>query len=114
MQLNKLNQKYYSLVFGPQNFPPMYHKMSKNIIHLNYRQYKKRLKDTSYMALKLLTVEEQCPAVAEILVGPIANYITLSTNNCGYSGTEKCFIVNYFYPLFLKSKSASSREDNHN
>ena len=44
----------------------------------------------------------------------MAEYITLVANDCGYGGTEEELIVNYVHPLFLKAKSAASREDNTN
>ena len=50
---------------------------------LNYKQYKQRLKYTGETALKNVTVEEQCPTVADILVSPIVKYITIDANNCG-------------------------------
>lgn len=43
---------------------------------------------------------------------PLAKYITLAANDCGYSGTAKELIVSYVHPLFLKAHSAASREDN--
>ena len=46
------------------------------------------------MTLQNVKVEEQCPAVSELLASPIAKYITLDAKNCEYSGTEEDFIVN--------------------
>ena len=46
------------------------------------------------MALQHVTVEEQCPTVAEILASPIANYITCAATNGGYIGTEEELIFN--------------------
>ena len=44
----------------------MSYKMSENWMNLNYKQYKQRLRDTVYMALQDVTVEEQCPTVLEV------------------------------------------------
>ena len=85
--LNKLNREFYDLTFGTQNVPPITHKMSKNWMHLNYKQYKQCLWDTGDMALQNVTVEEQWTAVAEFLANPIAKYITLAENIFGYFGT---------------------------
>ena len=59
------------------------------------------------MALQNVTVEEQCPTVAELLASPISKYITLAKNNCGYSGTAEYLIFNYVRPLFLKDNYAA-------
>ena len=52
------------------------------------------------------------PTVAELLESPLAKYITLAANKCGYSGTAEEQIVNYVHRLFLKAHSSASREDN--
>ena len=62
------------------------------------------------MALQNATVEEQWLTLAEILVRPIAKYITHATNNCGYSGTTKYPIVKWFNHLFLNAKYEASKE----
>ena len=61
------------------------------------------------MVLQRVTVEEQCPIVADLLESPIFKYITLAKNNCECSGTEEELIVNYIHPLFLKSEAALSK-----
>ena len=52
------------------------------------------------------------PTIAELLESPLAKYITLAANDCGYSGTAEELIVSYVPPLFLKAHSAASKEDN--
>ena len=52
------------------------------------------------------------PTVAELMDSPLAQYITLAANDCGYSATEEELIVNYVHPLFLKAHSAASKLDN--
>ena len=79
----------------------MSHKMSKNLMRFNYKKYKQRLRDTSDVNLKKITVEEQLLNVADILVIPISKYITLAENKCGYSGTEEELIIGYVHPLFF-------------
>ena len=61
--------------------------------------------DINNMALKNVTVEEQCPTVADILTITIANYINLAVNNCGYSSAVENLIVHYVHPLFFKVKA---------
>ena len=42
----------------------------------------------------------------------MAKFITFSANDCGYSGSTKDLIVSWVYPLFLKAKTAASKEHN--
>ena len=66
------------------------------------------------MTLQDVTVEQQFPAVAEVLVSTIYKYITLAVNKCGYIGTAEYLMVNCVHLLFLESKSTASGEDNNN
>jgi len=50
--------------------------------------------------------------VADLLASPLAKYITLAANDCGYSGKAEELIVAYVHPLFLKAHSAASKADN--
>ena len=52
------------------------------------------------------------PTVAELMDSPLASYITLAANNCGYSGTAEELIKSYVRPLFLKAHSAASKLNN--
>jgi hypothetical protein len=64
------------------------------------------------MALMSLTLDETIPTVADLLASPLAQYITLAANDCGYSGTAEELIVSYVHLLFLKAHSATSKADN--
>ncbi len=64
------------------------------------------------MALMFLTLDKTVPTVADLLASPLAKYITLAGNDCGYSGTAKELIVSYIHPSFLKACSAASKADN--
>ncbi len=64
------------------------------------------------MALMSLTLDKTIPAVAHLLASPLAKYITLAANDCGYSGKAKELIVTYAHPLFLKAHSAASKAHN--
>ena len=55
-----------------------------------------------------MMVGEQCPPFAEIMASPLAKYITIASNTCGYGGTTEELILNYVHPLFLKYKYAAS------
>ena len=62
----------------------------------------------------MMTLTDKIPTVADLMNSPLAKYITLAANDCGYSGTVDELIVTYVHPFFLKSHSAASREDNPN
>jgi len=65
------------------------------------------------MALMSLTLDKTIPTVADLLAGPLAKYITLAANDCGYSGKAEKLIVTYVHPLFfLKAHSAAIEADN--
>ena len=66
------------------------------------------------MSLSMLTLTDGIPTVAELMDSPLAKYITLAANDCGYGGTAEELIVSYVHPLFLKAHSAASKEDNPN
>ena len=88
--------------------------MSKKKKRLNYKQYKRNLREHGNMGLHRMSLVEQCPTVAELMASLLAKYITLAADDCGYGGTTEELIVDYIHPLFLKAKAAASREDNPN
>ena len=92
----------------------MAQKMSKKKSRLNYKQNKWSLQENGDMGLHGMSLDEQCPTVAELMASPLAKCITLATNDCGYGGTAEELIVDYIHPLFLKAKAVASREDNPN
>ena len=57
------------------------------------------------MALQNVTVEDQCLTVSEVLVIPIAKYITIAANNCGYSVKVEELIDNYVHNFILIAKT---------
>jgi len=79
---------------------------------LNYKQYRCSIKRSGDMALMSLTLDKTIPTVADLLASPLAKYITLAANDCGYSGKDKELIVTYVHPLFLKAHSTASKADN--
>ncbi len=60
----------------------------------------------------MLSMTDGNPTVAELMDSPLAKYITLAANDCGYSGMAEELIVTYVHPLFLKAHSAASQSDN--
>ena len=92
-------------------------KLSRKRQRLNYKQYRRELRDDGDASLSMMALSDGSegdgiPTVAELLESPLAKYITLAANDCGYSGTAEELIVSYVHPLFLKAHSAASREDN--
>ena len=110
--LGKLNREMYACTLGKLDTPPEVRQLSKKKKRLNYKQYKRCLADDSRKSLNNMSVSEHCPTVAELSASPIAKYITLAANDCGYSGTAEELIVNHVHPLFLKAQSEASKEDN--
>ena len=111
-ELKKLNRDMFALTFGPHEIPPMAQKMSKKRQRLNYKQHRRSLRLSGDMALMSLTLDKTIPTVADLMSSPLAKYITLAANDCGYDGTVEELIVTYVHPLFLKAHSAASKADN--
>ncbi len=59
-----------------------------------------------------MTITDGIPTVAELMDSPLAKYITLAANECGYGGTAEELIVSYVHRLFLKAQPAANKEDN--
>ena len=66
------------------------------------------------MLLCNMMVGEELSIIDELMDSPLDKYISLATNDFGYGGMADELIVNYVHLLFLKAKSAASREDNPN
>ena len=101
----------FALTFGHHDTPPMAQQMSKKWQRLNYKQYCMSFRRSGDMALMSLTLDKTIPTVANLLASPLARYITLAANDCGYSGTAEELIVSYVHPLFLKAHLAASKAD---
>jgi hypothetical protein len=83
-EYKKVNHDMFALTFGQQDIPPMAQKMSKKRQRLNYKQYHCSIKRSGDMALMSLTLDKTIPTVADLLASPLAKYITLAANDCGY------------------------------
>ena len=115
--MDKLNRDIFTLTVGKKTIPPMAMKLSRKRQRLNYKQYRCELRDDGDASLSMMALSDgsegdDIPTVAVLLESPLAKYITLAANDCGYSGTAEELIVSYVHPLFLKAHSAASREDN--
>ena len=116
-KLDKLNRDIFTLTVGKKSIPPMAMKLSRKKQRLNYKQHRRGLRDDADASLSMMAFSDGSdgdgiPTVAELLESPLAKYITLAANDCGYSGTAEELIVSYVHPLFLKAHSSASREDN--
>ena len=74
--------------------------------------YRQNLKDNGDLLLLMLSMTDGIPNVADLMDSPLAQYITLAANDCGYSATAEEPIVSYVHPLFLKAHSAASKLNN--
>jgi hypothetical protein len=88
-EYKKINCDMFALTFGHHDIPPMDQWMSKKWQRLNYKQYCMSFRRSSDMALMSLTFNKTILTVVDLLVSPLAKYITLAANDCGYSGTAK-------------------------
>jgi hypothetical protein len=97
-EYKKINRVMFALTFGQHDITPMAQRMSKKWQCLNYKQYCMSLRRSGDMALMSLTLDKTILTVADLLESPLARYITLVANDCGYSGTAKELIVSYIHP----------------
>jgi hypothetical protein len=88
----------FALTFGHHDILPMVQQMSKKKQCLNYKQYSMSFRRSGDMALVSLTLDKTIPTAADLLASPLAKYITLAANDCGYSGTAKELNVSYVHP----------------
>ncbi len=112
-KLAKLNRDIFTLTLGPRQIPPQVKTlMSRKKKRLKFKQYRRSLKENGDESLSMMTMTDGIPSVADLMDSPLAKYITLAANECGYGGTAEELIVSYVHPLFLKAQSGASKEDN--
>ena len=89
--MDKLNRDIFTLTVGKKTIPPMALKLSRKRQRLNYKQYRRGLRDDGDASLSMMAFSDGdgIPTVAELLESPLAKYITLAANDCGYSGTAE-------------------------
>ena len=88
--------------------------LSKKRHHLNYRQWKNKLREGRDSALNNMSLENKIPTVADLMESTLDIFITLVVNYCGNEGTIKELIVNWVHMLLLMAYSEYSKEDNTN
>ena len=112
-KLAKLNRDIFTLTLGPRQIPPQaLILMSRKKKRLKFKQYRRTLKENGDESLSMMTMTDGIPTVADLMDSPLAKYITLAANDCGYGGTAEELIVSYVHPLFLKAQAGASKEDN--
>jgi hypothetical protein len=87
--LAKLNQDVFTLTLGSWQIPPRALILSKKKKQLKFKQYCRRLKENGDLSLSMLLMTDGIPTVDELMDSPLAKYITLAANDCGYSGTAE-------------------------
>ncbi len=110
--MTKLNQDVFTLTLGGWQIPPRALILSKKKKRIKFKQYCHRLKENGDLLVSMLSMTDGIPTVAKLMDSPLAKYIPLAANECGYSGTVEELIVNYVHPLFLNAHSAASKLDN--
>ncbi len=98
----------YGCTFGPKQVPPRACHLSQK--KRKYRQKLASLRKQGNMALQNMPFD--IPSVDKLMKSPLAKFIHLAANNCGYPGSKRKLICNWVHPLFLKAKSAASKQDN--
>ena len=58
--------------------------------------------------------DSAAPSIEDILRSPLGKFIKFAAQENEYDGTTRDLIVKWVHPLFLKAKSAASKEDNPN
>ncbi len=99
-KLAKLNQDVFTLTLGSWQIPPRALILLKKKKQLKFKQYHRRLKENGDLLLSMLSMTDGIPTVAELMDSPLAKYITLAANDCGYSGMAEELIVTYVVPCF--------------
>ena len=77
--------------------------------HTVQKQHGSRLHENDFDASA-----KEMTSVEDILASPLAKFIHLSANHCGYEGTVTELVTNWVHPLFLKAKAEASKLDNPN
>ena len=78
------------------------------------RMAHRRAEGDKYLNKMRFDDKENPITVDTILNSPLAKFIHLAANDCGYKGTVKELVCNWVHPLFLKAKAAASKQDNPN
>jgi len=107
-ELTAAERKQYALSLGTKSVPPAASRLSRK--KLKYRQRLAQRKEMGDMMLNIMPMD--VPTVEELLASPLAKFIHLASNDCGYNGSVKELICDWVHPLFLKAKAAASSEDN--
>ena len=107
-----------SVLLGEKQIPP---DVVRDYYLSTRRQSRKRSAYRARMAQRrkdadalLCHAELEVPSIEALMASPLSNFIHFAANDCGYSGTRYDLIANWVHPLFLKAKSAASKEDNPN
>ena len=61
-----------------------------------------------------MRAEVDVPSVESLMASPLSKFIHFAANDCGYSGTMHELIASWVHPLFLKTKTEASKQDNPN
>ena len=61
-----------------------------------------------------MRLENKIQTVADWMESPLAVFISIAANYCGYEVTTNQLIINWVHPLFLNDHFESRKEDNTN
>ena len=115
MRRSDLHSSNMTCTFGSKQVPPYAATLSRKKLHGRARRaYQREKLLTADLQMNRMQMDDDTPTVDALLKSPLARFIKLAANDCGYSGSTKELIVNWIHPFFLAAKTAASKEDNPN
>ena len=79
----------YAFTCGCHQQPFHIKNLSKNHQRLNYKKWKRKLREGEDSDLNKIILENKIPTVDDLMESPLAIFITIVANDCGYEGTTK-------------------------
>ena len=106
-------RKQFACTMGTQSVPAKALHLSRKKSKQKFKQMMARRRDLGDATLNAMELDH-IPTVVELMDSPLAKFIHLAANDCGYNGSTQELICNWIHPLFLKAKSEASKLDNPN
>ena len=104
----------FVLACGRHKQPVHARQLSKKRQRLKYKQWNHKIREGVNDALNKMSLEHKITNFSDLMEIPLARFITLAANYFGYEETTKKLVVKWVHPVFLKSHTESSRENNPN
>ncbi len=113
--MSRTDRRLYYTSLSVESQPPRVATLTrKKRSHRQRLAYRREAGDAALSAMNFSSSDNEPLTVEALLNSSIAPFIELAANDCGYKGSVTELICNHVHPLFLKAKSAASKEDNPN